>query len=171
MIIRFEARSACFLYYLSNVLVTTFTRSHPPIAHPTELGLDLVRVAWRFRSRDWYKRFPFLPVPDRLTSDGGCTPLTVTTMRCRPQRTSSDTRAGRRTNHDRSTDPAKSLARADQGAGIWTRIRPRRNHVAGSRRNRRRIRGHGSRTDTQARWNTCRAGPRSAATPVSRFPA
>lgn len=30
-----------------------------------KLGLDLVRVAWRFRSRDWNKRFPFLPVPDR----------------------------------------------------------------------------------------------------------
>jgi hypothetical protein len=29
------------------------------------LALDLIRVAWRFRSRDWYMRFPFLPVPDR----------------------------------------------------------------------------------------------------------
>lgn len=34
------------------------------IAHPS-LAIDLIRVAWRFRSRDWYKRFPFLPVPDR----------------------------------------------------------------------------------------------------------
>ena len=25
----------------------------------------LVRVGWRFRSRDWYKRFPFLPLPSR----------------------------------------------------------------------------------------------------------
>lgn len=24
---------------------------------------DLLRVAWRFRHRKWYKRFPFLPVP------------------------------------------------------------------------------------------------------------
>jgi len=24
----------------------------------------LLRVGWRFRARDWYKRFPFLPVPD-----------------------------------------------------------------------------------------------------------
>jgi len=29
------------------------------------LGLALLRVAWRFRSRNWYTRFPFLPVPDR----------------------------------------------------------------------------------------------------------
>ena len=28
------------------------------------LGIDLIRVAWRFRRRDWYTRFPFLPVPD-----------------------------------------------------------------------------------------------------------
>ena len=25
----------------------------------------LVRVAWRFRARRWYARFPFLPLPDR----------------------------------------------------------------------------------------------------------
>jgi len=25
----------------------------------------LVRVAWRFRARNWYARFPFLPLPDR----------------------------------------------------------------------------------------------------------
>lgn len=24
----------------------------------------LLRVGWRFRARDWYRRFPFLPVPD-----------------------------------------------------------------------------------------------------------
>lgn len=38
------------------------------IAHPT-LALDLVRVAWRFRARDWYRRWPFLPVPDRTYMD------------------------------------------------------------------------------------------------------
>jgi hypothetical protein len=27
------------------------------------LGLALLRTAWRFRSRDWYRRAPFLPVP------------------------------------------------------------------------------------------------------------
>ena len=34
------------------------------MAHPS-LGVDLLRVSWRFRSRDWYAHFPFLPVPDR----------------------------------------------------------------------------------------------------------
>ena len=27
------------------------------------LALDLVRLAWSFRARDWYRRFPFLPLP------------------------------------------------------------------------------------------------------------
>lgn len=27
------------------------------------LAVDLLRVAWRFRSRRWYRRFPFLPLP------------------------------------------------------------------------------------------------------------
>ena len=29
------------------------------------LGVALLRVAWRFRAREWYARPPFLPVPDR----------------------------------------------------------------------------------------------------------
>ncbi|MGK2934881.1 MAG: hypothetical protein ACSLFE_06505 [Gemmatimonadaceae bacterium] len=29
------------------------------------LAVALTRVAWRFRRREWYKRFPFLPLPDR----------------------------------------------------------------------------------------------------------
>ena len=28
------------------------------------LGIDLLKIAWRFRSREWYKRFPFIPLPD-----------------------------------------------------------------------------------------------------------
>jgi hypothetical protein len=32
------------------------------IAHPS-LAVDLLRVAWRFRRRDWYARAPFLPIP------------------------------------------------------------------------------------------------------------
>jgi hypothetical protein len=32
---------------------------HPPLA------IDLLRVAWRFRARGWYARFPFLPLPAR----------------------------------------------------------------------------------------------------------
>lgn len=29
------------------------------------LALDLARVGWRFRNRHWYRRPPFLPLPDR----------------------------------------------------------------------------------------------------------
>lgn len=28
-------------------------------------GVALLRVGWRFRSRGWYRRLPFLPVPSR----------------------------------------------------------------------------------------------------------
>ena len=29
------------------------------------LGVDLVRLTWSFRARDWYRHPPFLPVPPR----------------------------------------------------------------------------------------------------------
>ena len=29
------------------------------------LALDLLRTAWAFRARHWYRRFPFLPLPPR----------------------------------------------------------------------------------------------------------
>lgn len=29
------------------------------------LAVALVRVSWRFRNRRWYRRFPFVPIPDR----------------------------------------------------------------------------------------------------------
>jgi hypothetical protein len=32
------------------------------VRHPS-LARDLVLVAWRFRRRRWYARFPFLPLP------------------------------------------------------------------------------------------------------------
>ena len=32
------------------------------LARPV-LGWALLRTAWRFRSRDWYRRPPFLPLP------------------------------------------------------------------------------------------------------------
>ena len=32
------------------------------IRHPST-GVALLRVAWRFRARGWYGRFPFLPLP------------------------------------------------------------------------------------------------------------
>ena len=28
-------------------------------------GVALLRVAWRFRERGWYRRIPFLPLPSR----------------------------------------------------------------------------------------------------------
>ena len=28
------------------------------------LALDLIRAAWAFRRRDWWRQAPFLPVPD-----------------------------------------------------------------------------------------------------------
>ncbi len=34
------------------------------LRHPS-LGVDLLRVAWRFRARGWFARFPFLPLPSR----------------------------------------------------------------------------------------------------------
>jgi len=34
------------------------------LREPT-LAVDLVRVAWRFRARGWYRRFPFLPLPSQ----------------------------------------------------------------------------------------------------------
>lgn len=30
------------------------------------LAADLIRVAWRFRAEGWWRRPPFLPLPDRL---------------------------------------------------------------------------------------------------------
>ena len=29
------------------------------------LAIDLLRLAWSFRARDWHRRAPFLPVPPR----------------------------------------------------------------------------------------------------------
>lgn len=34
------------------------------VTHPAT-GIALLRVAWRFRRRNWYRRFPFLPLPAR----------------------------------------------------------------------------------------------------------
>ncbi|HEV2750779.1 MAG TPA: hypothetical protein VGV12_09690 [Gemmatimonadales bacterium] len=32
------------------------------LANP-RLALDLLRLVWSFRARDWYRRAPFLPLP------------------------------------------------------------------------------------------------------------
>ena len=29
------------------------------------LAVDLLRLTWSFRARDWYRRVPFLPLPPR----------------------------------------------------------------------------------------------------------
>ena len=42
----------------------TLTLAARSLRHPS-LGADLVRVAWRFRARAWWRRFPFLPLPAR----------------------------------------------------------------------------------------------------------
>ena len=34
------------------------------VLHPA-LARDLLLVAWRFRDRNWLRRFPFLPLPSR----------------------------------------------------------------------------------------------------------
>jgi len=34
------------------------------LLHPRD-GVDLLRVAWRFRRRAWWRRSPFLPIPAR----------------------------------------------------------------------------------------------------------
>ena len=34
------------------------------LRHPAT-GMALLRVAWRFRRRGWWRRPPFLPLPDR----------------------------------------------------------------------------------------------------------
>jgi hypothetical protein len=34
-------------------------------ARQPPLAAALLRVAWRFRARGWYRRFPFLPLPAR----------------------------------------------------------------------------------------------------------
>ena len=44
-----------------NLVATLAVRS---VANPA-VGVALLRVAWRFRRRGWFVRFPFLPVPDR----------------------------------------------------------------------------------------------------------
>ena len=42
----------------------TLTLIGRSLRHPA-LAPALVRVAWRFRSRHWYRRPPFLPLPPR----------------------------------------------------------------------------------------------------------
>jgi hypothetical protein len=43
-------------------LSLTLSLAARAVVSPT-LAADLLRVAWRFRARGWYRRPPFLPLP------------------------------------------------------------------------------------------------------------
>jgi hypothetical protein len=43
-------------------LQLTMTLAGRAVVHP-RLAAQLVRVAWRFRRREWYRHPPFLPLP------------------------------------------------------------------------------------------------------------
>jgi hypothetical protein len=45
----------------SRLILTLTSRA---IVSPS-LARDLIRVAWAFREREWYSRWPFLPLPSR----------------------------------------------------------------------------------------------------------
>lgn len=42
----------------------TATLARRALVHPP-LAIALLRIAWRFRDRRWWRRFPFLPLPAR----------------------------------------------------------------------------------------------------------
>jgi len=42
----------------------TFSLTLRALVNP-RLAVDLLRTAWAFRRRDWWRQAPFLPVPDR----------------------------------------------------------------------------------------------------------
>jgi len=44
---------------------TLFVRLLLRAAASPRLGVDLARLTWSFRARDWYRRPPFLPLPPR----------------------------------------------------------------------------------------------------------
>ena len=46
----------------SGWLGLTFQLTLRALVNP-RLALDLLRLAWAFRARDWYRRLPFLPIP------------------------------------------------------------------------------------------------------------
>ncbi len=45
--------------------VTLILELTPHALASPQLGLDLLRTAWAFRRRGWWRRLPFLPLPDR----------------------------------------------------------------------------------------------------------
>jgi hypothetical protein len=42
----------------------SFVLAFRSLRHPAT-GMALLRVAWRFRRRQWWRRLPFLPLPAR----------------------------------------------------------------------------------------------------------
>jgi hypothetical protein len=76
------------LAYISGVTWARLTAALTAraLANPS-LAVDLLRVAWRFRHRHWYKRFPFLPLPRKATCDGACTRRMAMRPRFRPRMT------------------------------------------------------------------------------------
>ena len=65
-VIGFRVRPVAAGHYVSRV---TWLRLSLRLAIRTlrdpGLAPALVRVGWRFRRRDWFRRAPFLPIPDR----------------------------------------------------------------------------------------------------------
>ena len=59
-----DASSQVRFHDMGSWLGLTLTLTARGIANP-KTGAALLRVGWRFRSRDWYRRFPFLPLPAR----------------------------------------------------------------------------------------------------------
>ena len=74
------------------------------------LGVALLRVAWRFRKRGWYKVARSFRFRRATTYAGECTPRTAITMPSRRRTTSNDTRDGR-FDHS-SAVPARTLEEA-----------------------------------------------------------
>ena len=121
-------------------------------------GVALLRVAWRFRSRGWYRRFPFLPLPAQgLRAVADVHGLWRREHRSAGRRTSCGTRAGRCATRDRAAGRAKQqleqLIKA-QATG-WASISSASRRSV--RRRRRRRSTPGSRAGTRARCRTCRA--------------
>lgn len=53
--------SAVYIARMAWISLTT-TLALRALLNPA-LAVDLLRVAWRFRHRHWYRRLPFLPLP------------------------------------------------------------------------------------------------------------
>jgi hypothetical protein len=99
----------------------------------------LLRVGWRFRSRDWYRHFPFLPLPDRQYLRWRMYTAYGDEHVVPPRTTSCGTRVGGTRAMIR---PTRDVTRAnDQSPGIRPGLRSRRDHHARTGRDVCRVRG------------------------------